>query len=247
MDPTEPVLALEGVSRRFDDGTVALDGVNLDVDASTQVALVGPSGCGKTTLLRLASGLDRPTAGRVTTRTSKVAHVFQEPALLPWRSVVANVELPAELAGIDRAARRSAAREALESVGLGGAGDRLPTQLSVGMRMRVSLARSLTERPDLFLLDEPFAAVDEITREQLQDLCVELFADIGSAAVLVTHSVAEAVYFAHRVVVLSQGPGSVVAELEVPWAHPRHPDLRYDPEFASVCGAVHQALRTAMA
>ena len=247
MTEPEPVLVADDVSRRFADGTVALDGVNLSVSPSTLVALVGPSGCGKTTLLRLASGLDQPTGGRIATRAAKIAHVFQEPALLPWRSVAANVELPGELAGVGREARRSVARQALESVGLADAAQQLPAQLSVGMRMRASLARSLTERPDLFLLDEPFAAVDEITREQLQDLCVDLFTGIGAAAVLVTHSVAEAVYLAHRVVVLSQRPGSVVAEVEVPWAHPRPPDLRFEPEFAAVCGTVHQALRAAMA
>ena len=238
----EPVLSFDGVTRGFADGSVALDGLDLAVGPGEMVSVVGPSGCGKTTMLRLASGLDGVTAGLVRSRADRPAFVFQEAALLPWRSTLGNVELFGELDGVGRGARRSRAEAALESVGLADAGHLLPSQLSVGMRMRASLARSLTVDPDLFLFDEPFAAVDEITRVQLQDLCIGLHSESGFAAVFVTHSIAEAVYLGDRVVVLSERPGRVLAEVEVPWPRPRPAELRYTAEFAELCGEVHRQL-----
>ncbi|MDZ7677722.1 MAG: ABC transporter ATP-binding protein [Acidimicrobiales bacterium] len=242
--PQPPVLHVDAATRRFPDGTVALDRFDLTVARSELVSVVGPSGCGKTTLLRLCSGLDEPSEGAVQRWVDQVAHVFQEPALLPWRSVLGNVELAGELAGVDRSKRRATARWALDAVGLDDVEQLLPSQMSVGMRMRASLAQSLTSAAGLFLLDEPFAAVDEITRGKLQDLWSGLFAELGVAGVFVTHSIPEAVYLGTRVLVLSVRPARVAAEIEVPWTHPRDPELRFDPAFAQLCGQVHQALET---
>jgi NitT/TauT family transport system ATP-binding protein len=241
--PPEPVLAFEGVGKRFPDGTVALDSVDLQVTPGEFVTVVGPSGCGKSTLLRIASGLETPTGGTLRVATTKIGYVFQDPTLLPWRTVQANVELLGELEGLPRAERRRLAREALELVGLEEFRRHLPHTLSGGMRMRVSLARSLTLRPGVFLFDEPFGALDEITRQRLNDELLELFAARGFAALFVTHSVGEAVFLSTRVVVLSGRPGRVLASFEVPFEYPRTPELRYAEPFAHIAGAVSARLR----
>jgi NitT/TauT family transport system ATP-binding protein len=241
--PPEQVLAFDGVGKRFADGTVALDGVDLTVASGEFVTVVGPSGCGKSTLLRIASGLEAPTGGTVQLATTKIGYVFQDPTLLPWRTVQGNVELLAELEGLPRAERRRLAEEALDLVGLGEFGGHLPRTLSGGMRMRTSLARSLTLRPELFLLDEPFGSLDEITRERLNDELLGLFAARGFAALFVTHSVAEAVFLSTRVVVMSGRPGRVRASFEVPFEYPRAPELRYVEPFARLAGAVSARLR----
>jgi NitT/TauT family transport system permease protein len=241
------VLELAGVSRRFGDGRLALADIDLTVAAGEFVGVVGPSGSGKTTLLRLASGLDRPTAGRVQLAAARLQYVFQDPTLLPWRRVQGNVELPGELAGLSRRERRDHAARTIELVGLGAHARHLPHALSGGMRMRASLARALTGDPDLFLFDEPFGAVDDITRQQLAVELTQLFARRRFAALFVTHSVSEAVYLASRVIVLSPRPGRVVADVRVPFPHPRPPELRYTPEFIDKVAEVAACLGRAEA
>ena len=235
------VLELAGVSRRYG-AERALAGVDLTVAAGEFVAVVGPSGSGKSTLLRLAAGLDRPTSGLVRLAAARLGSVFQDATLLPWRSVQANVELPGELAGVARGERRERAGRAIELVGLASHARHLPHALSGGMRMRASLARALTADPDLFLFDEPFAALDEITRQQLAAELSRLFGRRRFAALFVTHSVSEAVYLADRVIVLSPRPGRVVADVAVPFPRPRAPELRYSAAFAAKVGEVAGSL-----
>ncbi len=238
----QPVLSLQGVGKRFGDGTVALDGVDLTVAPGEFVSVVGPSGCGKSTLLRIAAGLDVETAGTVQVATRKIGFVFQDPTLLPWRTVQANVELLGELEDLPKAERRRRAQDALDRVGLSEFAGHRPRALSGGMRMRASLARSLTLRPELFLLDEPFGALDELTRYRLNDELAQLFLEQGFAALLVTHSVTEAVFLSSRVVVLSARPGRVLASFEVPFAYPRPPRLRFASRFSQLAGAVSECL-----
>ena len=240
-----PLLALAGVGKRFADGTAALAGVDLAVAPGELVSVVGPSGCGKSTLLRIAAGLEAATEGTVRVRAERIGYVFQDPTLLPWRTVQGNVELLAELHGLPRAERRRLASEALRLVGLEGFAQHRPRALSGGMRMRVSLARSLTLEPELFLLDEPFGALDEITRQRLGDELLRLHAARGFAALLVTHSVSEAVFLSAKVVVLSGRPGRVLGEVAVPLAYPRPPKLRFSSDLARLAGQVFTYLRAA--
>ncbi len=232
------------VSKRFDDGTLALLPVSFSVLPGEFVAIVGPSGCGKSTLLRLAAGLTAPSTGTLAVGARNVGYVFQDPTLLPWRSVRRNVELLGELHGVPKPARRAAAEAAITTVGLAGFEDKYPRALSGGMRMRASLARALTMSPDVFLFDEPFGAVDEITRERLNDELLGLFQARRFAALFVTHSVTEAAFLATRVLVMSERPGRILTDLAVPFGYPRSPELRYDPAFAQVTGTISAALRS---
>jgi NitT/TauT family transport system ATP-binding protein len=231
------------VSLAFGDGAPVLHELTLQVRRGELVSLVGPSGCGKSTLLRLVAGFLAPSAGSVALRARGLGYVFQEPTLLPWRTVLDNVELPSALAGAPRAQRRERAMAALARVGLAGCDARRPAELSGGMRMRVSIARALMLEPDVFLFDEPFGALDEITRERLHEQVVALFGDEPFAGLFVTHSVPEAVFLSTRVIVLSRNPGRIAAEFEVPFTWPRAPELRYRPEFAALAGRVSQTLR----
>ncbi|PFG18678.1 ABC transporter ATP-binding protein [Serinibacter salmoneus] len=243
-----PALTFDAVSMTFPDGTQALDALDLTLTPGELVTLVGPSGCGKTTALRLAAGLEQPSAGRVIRpgNDAVVSYVFQDPTLLEWRTALRNVELVGELRGRPKAQRRERAREALDAVGLAGFHDRHPRQLSGGMRMRVSLARSLVADPALALFDEPFGALDEITRLDLQTQLQHLVTERGLAGLFITHSVSEAVYLSHRVLVMAPRPGHVVAAVEIPWAHPRPAELRYTAEFAELSGHVSALLRQGM-
>jgi NitT/TauT family transport system ATP-binding protein len=207
------------------------------------VTVVGPSGCGKSTLLRIASGLTSATEGSVTVGTSRIGYVFQDATLLPWRNIQENVELLAELNGVKRSQRRAEAAKAIELVGLAGFEKQLPKTLSGGMKMRASLARSLTLDPELFLFDEPFGALDEITRERLNDELIKLFTEQQFAGLFITHSVSEAVYLSTKVVVMSGRPGNIVETFDVPFAYPRDPEIRFTPEFAALAGEVSLALR----
>jgi NitT/TauT family transport system ATP-binding protein len=236
------VLRFDRVGLRYPTGTAALQDVSLALGPGEFVSVVGPSGCGKSTLLRLAAGLLPPTDGALERHTDHVGFVFQDPTLLPWRTVSRNVELVGELRGLSRPARRQRAHAVLERVGLTEFRDARPRTLSGGMRMRASLARTLAVQPDLLLLDEPFAAVDEMTRERLGDDLLGLFLADRFAALLVTHSIAEAVYLSSRVLVMSDRPGRVVAEINVPLEYPRTPEQRYLPEFTEVAAQVSAAL-----
>jgi NitT/TauT family transport system ATP-binding protein len=235
-------MRFNGVGKRFDTGTIALDGVDLAVGTGECVSVVGPSGCGKSTLLRLASGLSRPTAGEITLHSDRIAYVFQDPTLLPWRSALGNVELMGELHKQPAETRRDKAMQALDLVGLTGFEKQLPAQLSGGMRMRVSLARALVLEPDIFLFDEPFGALDEITRLKMQEELQRLLHNGSFSALFITHSVSEAVYLSNRVVVMSARPGRIVREVAVPFDHPRPPEIRYKPEFGRIAGDVSTAL-----
>ncbi|WP_294181379.1 ABC transporter ATP-binding protein [uncultured Schumannella sp.] len=241
----EPLLDFENVEMTFPNGTVALHSVDLKVRRGEFVTVVGPSGCGKSTLLRIASGLERASDGTATLDTDRIGYVFQDATLLPWRNVMANVELLAELQWDTMAVRRKKAQEAIDLVGLSGFEKHLPKQLSGGMRMRTSLARSLTLDPELFLFDEPFGALDEITRERLNDELIKLFAEKRFGGLFITHSVSEAVYLSTRVIVMSGRPGTIVDEFEVPFDMPRDPEIRFTGEFAELVGKVSHALRGA--
>ena len=241
-----------GVSRAFEDGSVALDGVSLEVAPGSVAVLVGPSGCGKTTLLRMVAGLDRPTRGTVTVEgvgpegaAAAVAIAFQEPRLLPWRSTVRNVALPLELRGVRRRERLARAREMLGLVGLGDAHRKLPGQLSGGMRMRAAIARALVTRPQVLLLDEPFGALDEITRHVLDDLVLAIRAELGMTVVLVTHSIAEAAYLGDRIFVMAPAPGRIVRTVEPGFAA-RGPALRASVPYATLMADLLHSLGTAM-
>jgi NitT/TauT family transport system ATP-binding protein len=239
-----PALRFSGVTKQFSGGTTALADANLQVDGGEFVAVVGPSGCGKSTLLRIASGLDDVTEGTVDVGTNRLGYVFQDATLLPWRTVTDNVGLFAELEKMDKAERKRRIAEAIELVGLAGFEKHLPHQLSGGMRMRASLARSLVLDPEVFLFDEPFGALDEITRERLNDELLRTFELRSFAALFITHSVAEAVFLSTRVAVMSGRPGRIIADIPVPFGYPRIPELRYTPEFAALCGEVSAHLRT---
>ncbi|MFF3572157.1 ABC transporter ATP-binding protein [Nocardia jiangxiensis] len=241
--PGTQVLGFSSTRLSYPNGTLALDGVDLTVRAGEFVSVVGPSGCGKSSLLRIASGLESATGGYAQVGANRIGYVFQDPTLLPWRTVRDNVALLAELDHVPKAERYRRAREAIELVGLTGFEDQLPRMLSGGMRMRASLARSLSVDPELFLFDEPFGALDEITRERLGDEITELFATRRFAGLFITHSVAEAVYLSTRVAVMSPRPGRIVAEFEVPFEFPRRPEIRYTHAFTDLASRVSQSLR----
>ena len=225
----------------------AVAGVSFAIEPGEFVALLGPSGSGKSTLLRLVAGLDRPDSGSVEVdgrdSAPAIGFVFQDAHLLPWRNVLGNVELPLELLGWRQDARRDAAHEAIARVGLGDAIRRSPSQLSGGMRMRVSLARALAIRPRLLLLDEPFAALDEITREQLDEELRGLWAQTGITVLFVTHSTAEATYLAERAIVLTGRPARVVLDHRLDLPAQRTTALRGDARFARELAVLRDALR----
>jgi NitT/TauT family transport system ATP-binding protein len=244
---TAPALSFNKISMVFPDGTHALGETNFDVRPGEFVTVVGPSGCGKSTLLRIASGLTKATSGFINIDPGHVGYVFQDATLLQWRTVQRNVELLAELEGIDKAERVRRAAENIALVGLDGFEKKYPKQLSGGMKMRCSLARSLVMDPKVFLFDEPFGALDEITREKLNDELLNLFQRKGFAALFITHSIYEAVFLSTRVLVMSARPGRIVGDFKVPFAYPRAPELRFEPEFAELTGQVSHALRGAHA
>jgi NitT/TauT family transport system ATP-binding protein len=243
MTTTTATLSFEEIGMIFPDGTEALRDVSFSVDRGEFVTIVGPSGCGKSTLLKIASGLLKQTSGTVDVDRARIGYVFQDATLLRWRTIRANVELFAELHGIPKQERRRLAQEAIELVGLSGFENHYPKSLSGGMKMRASLARTLTLQPPVFLFDEPFGAVDEITREHLNEETQQLFQREGFAGLFITHSISEAVFMSTRVLVMSNRPGRIIAEFEVPFDYPRHPDLRFDPAFAKLSGEVSQELR----
>ncbi len=241
----EPALKFDRVSMVYPDGTEATRDVSFSVKPGEFVTIVGPSGCGKSTLLRIASGLLDPTGGSVEVDRQRLGYVFQDATLMPWRTVQGNVELLPELHGYAKGERQALAAAAIDLVGLNGFENHYPKTLSGGMKMRASLARTLTLRPPVFLFDEPFSAVDEITRMHLNEETQELYTNEGFAGLFITPSIGEAVFMSTKVLVMSARPGRLVAEFDVPFDYPRKPDLRFDPQFAELCGTVSEALRGA--
>jgi NitT/TauT family transport system ATP-binding protein len=253
--PGSPLVALRGVRKTFPNGVVALDGFDLSVRPGEFLTLLGPSGCGKSTALRILAGLSEPTSGAVEwsrpdgarTGTSRdIGFVFQEPTLMPWASVEANVGLPLRLQGLAAAARPRVGA-ALERVGLTGFARSYPRELSGGMKMRASIARALVTEPKLLLMDEPFAALDEITRFRLNNDLLDLWHTLGKTVVFVTHSVFESVYLSSRIIVMSPRPGRVFREVTIGAPYPRDELFRTSAEYAGWCRLVSQALSDAMA
>ncbi|MDE2335542.1 MAG: ABC transporter ATP-binding protein [Rhodospirillales bacterium] len=247
------LVRLEGAGKRFDNGTVALAGLDLALRRGEFLSILGPSGCGKTTVLRLIAGLAQPSAGRVAWAEpagrdgrDALGFVFQEPTLLPWRTARGNVALPLILAGVARTEARARAETALAAVGLEGAGHLFARQLSGGMRMRVSIARALVTRPALLLMDEPFAALDEITRERLNADLLRLWREQALTVAFVTHSVYESVFLSMRVVVMARAPGRVAEEITIAAPYPRTESFRAGADYAAACRQVSAALRRAM-
>jgi len=242
-----PALVFDRIEMTFPDGTRALQPTSFSVRPGEFTTVVGPSGCGKSTLLKLASGLLNATGGTVTVDRDSLGYVFQDATLLQWRTVQKNVELLAELSGVSRTERRRRATDTINLVGLQGFEGKYPKQLSGGMKMRCSLARSLVMEPEVFLFDEPFGALDEITRERLNDELLGLFQRVGFAALFITHSIYEAVFLSTRVLVMGPRPGTIIGDFAIPFPYPRSPDLRFEAEFAELSGQVSHALRGAHA
>ena len=246
-----PIVSLRNVGKTFPRGTVALDRFDLDVRDGEFVVLLGPSGCGKSTALRLIAGLSAPSAGTVEWQNpdivgeSKIGFVFQEPTLMPWASVAANVRLPLKLARADAGADETVARW-LGRVGLTEFASSYPRELSGGMKMRASIARALVTEPHLLLMDEPFAALDEITRFKLNNELAALWHELRRTVIFVTHSVFELVYLAQRIVVMTPRPGRVFADLKIDALYPRDERFRTSAEYAGYCRVVSDALAKAM-
>jgi NitT/TauT family transport system ATP-binding protein len=249
------LVALDGVGKRFANGTLALSGVDLRIEAGEFLSILGPSGCGKSTLLRLIAGLAEASDGTVRRAASRqVGFVFQDPTLLPWSDALTNVRLPLRLAGFDREEQEGRAAAAMAAVGLAGFERAYPRELSGGMRMRVSIARALVTRPSLLLMDEPFAALDELTRHRLNDDLLGIWASSGATMVFVTHSVFESVYLSSRIVFMASRPGRVVAEMPVVAPGeakggviaPRPAGFRTSAAYAGLCREATEALDWAM-
>ncbi|MGH2451242.1 MAG: ABC transporter ATP-binding protein [Candidatus Limnocylindria bacterium] len=247
-----PLIEAAHVSKAYSTGTVALTDVTFTVREGEFVCLVGPSGCGKSTLLRVIAGLGSISAGTVLVKgltperarreLAETAFVFQDATLMPWRDVLGNVVLPLELRGVPRSERLKAANEALDLVGLSTVAKAYPRELSGGMKMRVSLARALAARPRLLLMDEPFGALDEITRQYLNGELLRICALAGWTVVFVTHNVFEAVYLSSRILVMSRQPGRLIAEVPVGLAYPRMPETRTSAEYSHLVGRVIRLL-----
>jgi NitT/TauT family transport system ATP-binding protein len=249
--PTSAVVALHAVGKTFDSGTVALQGLDLAVREGEFVALLGPSGCGKSTALRIIAGLSAPSAGAVEWpeggEGAGIGFVFQEPTLMPWADIAGNVRLPLKLARADDASARRSVAQALTRVGLADFAAAYPRELSGGMKMRASIARALVTEPQLLLMDEPFAALDEITRFKLNNDLLTLWQELRRTVIFVTHSVFESVYLSQRIVVMTPRPGRVFTEIAIPAPYPRDEAFRTSAEYAGYCRLVSQALGKAMA
>ncbi len=246
---TAPLVSFRHVGKTFGNGVTALAGLDLDVRDGEFLSLLGPSGCGKSTALRMIAGLSSPTLGAVTWREGAkrdVGFVFQEPTLTPWTRVWENVFLPLRLRGLSRRQAAPAVGKALELVGLKGFEKAFPRELSGGMKMRVSVARALALEPPLLLMDEPFAALDEITRNRLNNDLLALKAELNTTIVFVTHSVYESVYLSSRIAVFTARPGRLEAEIAVAEAAPRQESFRLTPGYADACRRASAALNAAM-
>lgn len=245
-----PHVEFRSVSKRFGNGPVVLDGLSLSVQPGEFVSLIGPSGCGKSTILRLVAALSRPTGGELLVDGAPpargrrdTAFIFQDPTLLPWLTVQGNIEVPLRIRGTPRPERQRLSRELLQLVRLDDVRERFPRQLSGGMRMRVSVARALVQSPRLLLMDEPFGALDEMTRHHLNEELLEIRQEVNWTAFFVTHSVAEAVFLSSRIVVLAGKPGRILADVTVPFAYPRAASLRGRPAFHALVDELAEVLR----
>ena len=244
------------MAKLFSNGTLALQNVDLDIGRHQFMSLLGPSGCGKSTLLRMIAGLGEASAGTIDwpeaehdaqgAAVPRLSFVFQEPTLMPWASAIKNVMLPLKLAGVPKDARRARAADALAMVGLGAFENAFPRELSGGMKMRVSIARALVTKPDILLMDEPFAALDEITRFKLNNDLLELWHAANFTVVFVTHSVFESVYLSQRIVVMAARPGRIIADLDTAAPYPRAGDYRTSPLYNEHCRHASDALERAM-
>jgi NitT/TauT family transport system ATP-binding protein len=251
-----PLVSIRDVSKQFGNGTIAVRDVNLDLQRGEFISLLGPSGCGKSTLLRMISGLGEPSRGTIDWPTSThdaeghaepdLGFVFQEPTLMPWATALGNVLLPLKLKGVAKSEREARAAEMLGLVGLKGFEGSYPRELSGGMKMRVSIARALVTHPSILLMDEPFAALDEITRHRLNDDLLRLWWDQKFTAVFVTHSVFESVYLSQRIVVMAARPGRVIADLSVDAPHPRDDQFRTSALYAELCRKASNTLHKAI-
>jgi NitT/TauT family transport system ATP-binding protein len=246
------LVALQDVSKTFANGVVALDRIDFSVSAGEFLSLLGPSGCGKSTALRIIAGLIAPSRGSITWANGEsasardVGFVFQEPTLMPWTDISGNVSLPLRLAGVDADAAAARVDEVLARVGLIQFRYAYPRELSGGMKMRVSIARALLTKPKLLLMDEPFAALDEITRFKLNNDLRALWSTLGTTIVFVTHSVFESVFLSNRILVMTPRPGRVFCEVNID-AEKRDERFRTSPEYAAYCRTVSEALGAAMA
>ena len=247
-----PLLTLRGVGKSFSNGVTALRGVDLSIRQGDFLSLLGPSGCGKSTALRLIAGLLTPTVGtidwlgNVPAGDANIGFVFQEPTLMPWASVFDNIWLPLRLRGVSREKARPAVTEVLARVHLSGFEDAVPRELSGGMKMRVSIARALVTRPRILLMDEPFAALDEITRFRLNNDLLEVWQDERFTVVFVTHSVFESVFLSNRVVVMAARPGRVFEELAVDAPYPRGEAFRTSADYVALCRRASDVLGSAI-
>lgn len=243
-----PAFSLSNVSKVYSNGTVALRDLNLTVGEGQFVSLVGPSGCGKSTVLRMIAGLGSMSSGVVQWGSSsprKLAFVFQEAALMPWASVYENVRLPLKLAGVSKSTAEMAVQEAIHMVALNGFERAYPRELSGGMRMRVSIARALVTKPEILLMDEPFGALDEMTRGKLNSDLLSLWNEKQWTVVFVTHNIYEAVYLSSRVIVMAARPGRVIADVAIAAPYPRTEDFRTSPLFNEYCRDISHALSQA--
>lgn len=249
--PATPLIALDGVGKTYSNGTTALSDVTLGIGRAEFVSLLGPSGCGKSTLLRLIAGLGEVTSGRIAwpggTGDRSLGFVFQEPTLMPWATVFGNVYLPLKLQGLSRRAAAPRVMAALAQVGLEGFARSYPRELSGGMKMRVSIARGLITHPSVLLMDEPFAALDEITRFRLNDDLLAAWAGQRWTVIFVTHSVYESVYLSNRIVVMGARPGRVTADIRIEEPYPRGEGFRMTGRYNDYCRHVSAALHAGMA
>jgi NitT/TauT family transport system ATP-binding protein len=247
-DASVPCVRARGLGHVFGDGTVALDGIDFDIPQGSFVALLGPSGCGKSTLLRLISGLEKVSRGTLAVEcahsglSSGIGFVFQDAHLLPWRTVLENVVLPLELRGVPHDQADERALRCISDVELGDAAQRFPDELSGGMRMRVSIARALVTEPPLLLLDEPFAALDELTRQRLDEHLRDLWKRRKTTVLFVTHSLSEAVFLAERAIVMSRRPGQVVLDQSIDLPFERAGAIRNEVAFARQTAVLYEAL-----
>lgn len=251
-----PLISLRGVSKTFSSGTVAVAGVDLDLMPGEFVSILGPSGCGKSTLLRMIAGLGAPSGGSIgwaeghgrrgKGNSRDLGFVFQDPTLMPWASALDNVALPLILEGQAKREAQAAAKDMLGLVGLSGFEAAYPRELSGGMKMRVSIARGLVTGPSVLLMDEPFAALDEITRHRLNSDLLALWKKAGFTAVFVTHSVFESVFLSQRIVVMAARPGRVVSTIEVNAPYPRDDMFRTSSDYARLCRLTSEQLKSAI-